>query len=456
MSLRSFAAVVAAGLCLASPGRAQVAPTPSETLRAQEPQAIRIYTNTDDVEDLASDGKSVWVATRGGLAQYDASNHTRVRLFTTAHGLDTPWVRSVRILANGIVEARTRTQRCALRDQSFHCVPAPMSPPRVTVGQYHRGLRVTATRAVAGETWRGTAGGGLWVGDTSVTPTGELCGNHVTSLERHEGDLWVGTFNDGLCVRLGERFEARPAPFRMVNALASTPKGLYVAAGEGLFRTTDGVHFDRVVEVSERGANGLAFDGKSLFVTTPGALHRLRIQGGPSRGAWWLPGGSRSLQSVSIAGSNLWMATEDRGVIRFDLRHGRRAQFDVFDRTRGLESSWMLDAAGTCDGGVIAATLQSGFVHIDAHGRAARLDGMPDPWGLTVHASRSGTWVGSQGGAALISNGTVRRVEGLPDGRVHAILEEADGVYFGTELGLAYLPVQTPAETNASEKCVFK
>ena len=140
------------------------------------------------------------------------------------------------------------------------------------------------------------------------------------------GELYLGSFDGGLCSTSdGLRFRTHEGPFRMINDLEVVGGRLYIAASTGLFFTSDGQSFVRDERVNLGGVNGLAFDGKSLWVTTPGALFRLREKGGPKTRSYWLPGGSRSLQAVAARAGQVWIATEDRGPTSEEAQRIRNA-----------------------------------------------------------------------------------------------------------------------------------
>jgi ligand-binding sensor domain-containing protein len=230
----------------------------------------------------------------------------------------------------------------------------------------------------------------------------------------------------------------------MVNALVSTPAGLYVAANEGLFVSQDGQSFERVVGAPERSVNGLATDGRFLYGTTPGALFRMSLDAGHATALWWRPAGSRSLQKVTVvqeaSGTSLWLAAEDRGAIHVSLR-GPNPKFESFDRTRGLPSSWGIDVAASGDGAAYLATLRDGVFRVTKDGSFAQVPGTEGLWGLTSMQTENELWVGTQGGAFRITaEGHGERIAALPDPRVHAFLATPSGVLVGTEGGLLLLP----------------
>jgi len=391
----------------------------------------RVLTNTMYVEDLALVHDVLWVATRGGVERYVGDDHSNRRVFTTLDGLDSNHVWQIGVKGGGIV-ARTRDSACTLSNERFHCTAAAALPtPQPVVSAPFEGRRVTAR---AGR-FVGTAGAGVWLDSTrprQLTPTDQICSNHFMAIAEWKGQVWLGAFDDGLCVTSDFRsFETIDAPFRMVNDLAVTPRGLYVAAAAGLFRSTDGKTFERVDFVDRRGVNGLAFDGKSLWVTTPGALWRVRVNGGPPSRTYWRPGGTRSLQGVAAGVHGVWLASEDKGAI-----HKQRRGFEVFDRVSGAPTSWSLAVAVDDSGNAFVATLRHGLLRIDRRGRVRTIKGVPDEWLLDVRVLDGQVFVGTQGGAARIDDsGAIQPIADLPHPNVHAFYVGRGGTWVATEGG---------------------
>lgn len=395
-------------------------------------RASTVFTRTLYVEDLALDGDTVWVATRGGLEEYDLPSRRRRRLYTTLDGLSEIAVRRVAV-DGATVHVRGDRSACTLVVNVLACEPgAPLEAEEPALAPRFHGLRVT--RRVGDLV--GTAGGGLWIdgaSPTRISPEGQICSNHIMAMAEYRGRLWLGSFDEGLCSFDGAGFHEHPTPFRMVNDLAATPKGLYVAASEGLFRTTDGAHFERVPFVDSRGVNDLHFDGRTLYATTPSALYRIRVRGGKKTRAFWMPGGSHAIQAVATSGDTVWLATEDRGAIRL---RGKDTQ--IFDRAAGLPTSWALDVAVAPDGTAFVATLRHGLVAVSPDGRTTILDGLPDRWLLSVSTQpRGGLLVGTQGGAVEMDRAA--RVTGVPDlphPSVHALYRQGAVLWVATEGGL--------------------
>ena len=426
-----------------------------------------VHTRTDEVAAITVARGAVWVATRGGVETYDPGTYARTRVYTTADGLASNDVRGLRVEGGSLI-ARTADAACYLADGGarFACAPAPRLANVVpAIAPMAHGHRTTATFTLPdGRTLVGTSGG-LWLGERRLTPDGEVCGNHVMAFavqtggfapragaprEPPRGALWLGTFDQGLC-RWNERtFVQIKAPFRMVNDLAATPRGLFIAAGEGLFVTRDdGRTFTRVADAPETQYNDLAFDGVSVYATTPAVVRRIPAsRGAPRARAWWLPGGSHAMQAVAVSGGAIWIASEDRGALKITGR-----DVAIFDRAAGFPSSWAVDVAALPDGGAVVATLRHGLWRIAPDGTVHAM-AAPDPWLLSVTAGPGGAlWVGAQGGAAVIDGPTTTSLGPLPDPNVHAITVHDGAVWVGTEGGTAVIGCADVGSARVRDLC---
>src|SRR5690606_3691178 len=199
-----------------------------------------------------------------------------------------------------------------------------------------------------------------------------------------------------------------------------------------------------------------AFDGTSIWATSPGAIYRIKDGKGPPSDVWWVPGGSRSLQKVSAIPGTVWFGTEDRGAIVMNVGPNTVSKdkpFTVFDRSAGLASSWSLAVAAMPNGGAFMTTLREGVSFISPEEkneqgskRSQRRISLPlSDWGLAALATENGAWIGTQGGAAFVPADATppSLIKGLPDERVHAFLEDKRKgrparLYIGTENGLAW------------------
>ena len=400
-----------------------------------------VQTNTAYVEDLATDGTTLWVATRGGVEGYALQTQQRTKLYTSAAGLPESWARSVK-LVDGKLEVATSRARCTLVGERFACTPrfdfvapAPHAAPSA------HGRRVTASLEHAGRRFTGTAGDGVWIegeGAHRMTPGEQICSNHVVAITEHRGVLYLGAFDEGICRVTDGRYELVTTPFRMVNRMLSTARGLVVAANEGLFVSRDGVEWKRVLSTPDGGWNGLALDGKTLWATTPLTLYRFSVSaaGLRLRSSIERPAGSTALQGVAIARGEVWLASEDRGVIR---AHGKK--LTVLDRAAGMPSSWIIDVA-TMDGVVYAATLRDGLVRLEpsiAGAQISRVAGTAS-WLLHLTSDHSTLFIGAQGGAMKLAAGETQasRIStgALPHDNVYAVAQIRSELYIATEGGL--------------------
>jgi ligand-binding sensor domain-containing protein len=214
-----------------------------------------------------------------------------------------------------------------------------------------------------------------------------------------------------------------------------------VAGSDGLWWTADGVRFRHHGGVTSQAINDLAYDAGTgtLYATAPGALWSMSRGGAGGARRLARPGGSRSLQAVEARRGIVWLATEDRGVIRID--DGGDGDVHLYDKAAGAPSSWALDVAEVANGDAYAATLRDGVVRITRDGRLEAVAGLPSPWILHLAADAAPgnpLWIGTQAGAAgLTSDGRLLPLGGLPDARVHAIAPLAEGLWVGTEGGAA-------------------
>lgn len=431
----------------------------AEDLRVDE-----VVGDSSTVNDALFTPNALFTATNGGVLKFERVTGKLLHTYTTKEGLDSLAVKSLeREGKKGAIVATTAARRCVLKGQGWTCGPlddALLERQRsVSLSLDRLGdRRITVKKRSSGQSVIGTAGGGAFLNHTPLVTGPTLKDAHVTSLALFRGDLWVGTFNGGLMKRTQSgAFEALgPSESgSMINALAATSTSLFVGTSQGLFQSQDGRTFERV-DFVEGAVVGLAFDQVSLWAATTGALYRVRDEGGPRSDVWWMPGGSRSLQKLSAEPGAVWIATEDRGAVL--MRHSARTvsedrPFSVFDRSRGLASSWSLSTAALSGGGALMSTLREGLTHIKSDGSFEQVPTEISPWGLATMAEGDEVWIGSQGGAERISLSTKQRwrILGLPDQRVHAFLRDnrpsqEQYVWIGTEGGLAKVKAPQAAD----------
>jgi ligand-binding sensor domain-containing protein len=414
----------------------------------------RVYANTTDVESMALDGMSLWVATRGGLERYDTESLERTAYYSTLDGLPSLFVQSVEVGRDGTVMVRSDGQRCVLGanrgPRHVTCSPKNgASPsPRARAPEGHEMIEGAAVTVrlehEGGARFYGTAGRGVWLllkeRWQRLTPRRQLCSNHIVAMTEYRGSSWFASFDRGLCRLEGEGFVEAALGAPLLNDVLGTDRGLFVASSQGLYRSEDGIHFTRETRVAEHNVNDLAYDAKRqlLYATATNSLWKLALGDGKhSVRAWYQPGGSRSLQAVDVGpDGDVWLASEDRGVMH---QVGSRA-FVVYDRLAGLPSSWAVDVLAAGGQRALAASLDHGVTLLGGSAAPSAVP-TPDAWMLFLGrdaASADAVFVGTQEGAVLMrGQGQSELFRGLPDPRVHAIARLTSGLWVATEGGLA-------------------
>jgi len=177
---------------------------------------------------------------------------------------------------------------------------------------------------------------------------------------------------------------------------------------------------------------GLAVRGRHLWATTSSALWRVPLGPRGQLGSYWLPGGSSALQAVAVRGRELWLASEDRGLIRFV-----DGESQVYDRLAGLPTSWFVDVGVDARGRVLGATLQHGLVVLepDADGQLQLRRELDDQWLMRVAADETGAWLATQAGPVHWPRALPLPVD-MPNASAHAVLAEGDTLWIASESGL--------------------
>ncbi|WP_147443616.1 hypothetical protein [Corallococcus sicarius] len=301
--------------------------------------------------------------------------------------------------------------------------------------------------------WAGTRASGAFIREAKgwrrVTPTGQLCGNHITALARHKGRLVVGTFDRGACWQRDDSrwqtFRTPALPSNQVLGLTSDGQNLYVATTYGL-----GLHDGKTwTQLAYGGRNPVALgklsvlgasriqdgvalvDGRGLSVVTPGSSPLSLVRRLP------LPEGWSEHPSVAEgSGRFVWMGSEDRGLLRWDGERWQR-----FHDGRDLTDNWVTALSTDAEGRAIAGTCQDGFSYFDGARwtRVPTAPGLPSPAIVAAALVPGGALVGTLLGASYFDAGTgaVHALPRLADPRVYAVLPEGDTALFGTEGGLS-------------------
>ena len=221
----------------------------------------------------------------------------------------------------------------------------------------------------------------------------------------------------------------------MINALAVTPRALRRRPRGAL--PLEGRRAVRARAAARRpGRERLAWDGQTLWVTNPGALYAVDPTGRTRTRTLVAPAGAARSSAWPLRERRPVLASEDRGAIR--VRGGLGGAVDVFDKGRGLPTSWVLDVAVDARGTAYLATLRDGVLALRDDGSFAALAGLPDRWVLDVHVAGDTLYVGTQDGAARVdlATGRTEPIRGLPDRHVHAFEAVGGRLVVATEKGV--------------------
>ncbi|MBN6148971.1 diguanylate cyclase [Xanthomonas sp. AmX2] len=270
-------------------------------------------------------------------------------------------------------------------------------------------------------------------------------GHFTAMLRDRNGELWLGTENQGL-LRIGRHgVEHLPAGDllpngRVVSLLEDAEGSLWIGANGGLFRLRetlftsytrrDGLSGDYLRAVLE------APDG-ALWIGSAAGLDRMDGDGRIAPVALRTPGGKAPsvLSLARGADGDLWVGTYADGVYR--LRDGRVRRH--YGQADGLPSGHVrtiaVDAAGT-----VWIGTQRGLVRIDGEQASSpRVPGLPQGL-ITALASIDGAlWIGSVEGAAALRGERVERLALEPLGGARTVFgfQGMDGdVWISTDRGL--------------------
>ncbi|WP_372383319.1 diguanylate cyclase domain-containing protein [Xanthomonas sp. NCPPB 1068] len=270
-------------------------------------------------------------------------------------------------------------------------------------------------------------------------------GHFTAMLQDRNGDLWLGSENQGL-LRIGshgvEHLAAgRSLPTGRIVSLREDAEGsIWVGANGGLFRLRetlfssysqrDGLSGDYARAVLEDR------DG-SLWIASTAGLDRMLLDGRVVPVPVATPSGRR-LSVLSLAldrHGDLWVGTYADGV--FVLRDGRVLRH--YGDAEGIPSGHIRAIAVDAQDVVWLAT-QRGVVRLVEGKRVpVTVQGLPDGV-VTALASIDGAlWIGSVDGAAVLRDGTLRQLdlERLGGARsVFGFQSIGDAVWISTDRGL--------------------
>jgi ligand-binding sensor domain-containing protein len=282
------------------------------------------------------------------------------------------------------------------------------------------------------------------------------CGDRLSALAEFEGQLWVGSFDRGLCRKNADGwthfFGPRYLSSDMVTDIVSDGERLYVGTLKGLSVIDALGNFEIFTkEPCEKNrkescpwhtnVTGVAHDSsrKTTWIADNGAVHKL----GKDRWRHFYRGAgitSQRITRIATAGGRVAVGTIDAGIHLSD--DGRR--FNTINDQQGLSGNWVMDLAFDSAGRLWVATCTNGISVLSGNDwqTISQSDGIIDNYALAVKEIDGKIWVGTLSGLSIIGKDSITNFDtkdGLSGNEVHDILKIGTKIYLATDAGLTVL-----------------
>lgn len=291
------------------------------------------------------------------------------------------------------------------------------------------------------------------------------CGPRLSSVTSFRGELWVGSFDNGLCRLHNGRWTHYQGveflPSDMVNRLAASRRQLYVATLRGLAVVdkhgtfTQYTHDQCVDNVKadcpwHPAVNGVAVDPKlhRAWVADTGAVHRIGSKGWKhyfrKRGV-----ASSKITSLAVFDGEVAVGTSDLGIqMKFPGKN-----FQTVGDQRGLADNWVMDLTFDKAGALWVGTCTRGISRFyEGKWRSwTTAEGLADDYVLSINEIDGRIWVGSFRGVSVLTETGIRHLsaaDGLAGNEVHDAAKHEGKVYLATDGGLAIVELR-PAKRLA-------
>ncbi|MAY81208.1 MAG: hypothetical protein CL930_10545 [Deltaproteobacteria bacterium] len=294
--------------------------------------------------------------------------------------------------------------------------------------------------------WVVATDNGVWSVGASVDRWTEdnVCGNFVTGITQHNGQMVVGTFNDGACRFDGTDWHEMKTPSTMVNDVVSTGDDLWIATAEGLVQEGKALHV-AVAGGATVGDPGTNHKGINALSAGPSGLWAADVLGPVQVEPWrryrWHVSG-HSFQSIaSCPNGEVWAGSEDDGVSVFGAQVGQkkgRSKWRQFNRLDGLPEDWVMAIACAEPGAAWVGTYRNGVGKIDENGWHPIME---DAWVQALLFEDDRLWIGTADGLYLAHNDRIEKVR--PDD-VHTLFRDGQTLWVGTRSGLLGLDTTAP------------
>jgi PAS domain S-box-containing protein len=318
-----------------------------------------------------------------------------------------------------------------------------------------------------GDLWMGTAGGLVIYDGENVklfNKENGLQDDNVTALLlASDGTMWIGQNNGKITLLHGGQFYAFNQNEKLgdqkISAFAEAG-GIWIATyGGGIYSFSNN---ELKAWNSEKGLSDdyvytLYNDGKgNLWAGTDAGITHITVSGNaPSFAVMSMHDGlpDNIVRSISAdLNGDIWLAMQDSGVCRYDVKEGRFLRVDISRNWRyGAITSLDFDRSG----GLYIGTKKSGVVKYLINGDGQELlrvfdvsAGLLDNEVNAIYSDREkNLWVGSAKGLSVMNHGRISFLSvknGLLSDKVHALHTDSRGNYWiATDRGLvkySYLP----------------
>ncbi len=291
---------------------------------------------------------------------------------------------------------------------------------------------------------------GVWAigGSTEQWTQQGPCGNFITGIARHDGQLVVGTFNDGACRFDGENWTTIETPSTMVNDVVSSGGDLWIATAEGLVQEGEAIYVE-VVDDAPRGTPGTNHTGINALSAGPSGLWAADVLGPVRVDDWrryrWHVNGHSYQTIASCPNGEVWAGSEDDGLAIFGSNIGNRtgrSRWRQFNRLDGLPEDWVMSVACAGPGAAWVGTYRNGVGRVDSQGWHPLLEGV---WVQALLSEGDRLWIGAVDGLYLAEGDRVVKLRGDD---VHTLYRDGETLWVGTRSGLLALQHEEPAEES--------